>query len=174
MANKVSVPIAVGGAVAAVVVVLGGIFLFAGGPGDQAGRQAGPAPTTRLPMAGPDPSGTRPTGSPYPRVPDEQVDGSLVPPARTAGRTLYIPVRDGECVREEAWPRGEHADRVEVEIRFLPVPIPSDATTGPDGTVEFGCFGYGEEDVPYAVIELTEPLGDRRIVVKRVNSPVPR
>jgi hypothetical protein len=156
MGNRVWIPVAVAGVI---VVVLAGIFVF--GSTEGSGQAAAPAPTTQLRMSNPDPSGTEPApGNPYRPVPDEQVDGTLVPVAFTAGRTLYIPVREDECIREEAWPRGEHTDRVEVEIRQV--------TTAADERQS--CIGFGNVDGPYAVIELAEPLGDRRLVVEKVYS----
>jgi len=159
----------------AILVVLVGIFVFATTEGETApggGQARGPAPTTQLRLSYPDPSGTEPTpDSPYQPVPDEQVDGNLINAARTAGRTLYIPVRDNECIREEVWPRGEHADRVEVEIRPLVVPLPPGVTTGADGS--YGCMSYRGTDGPYAVIELAEPLGDRRLVVEQGYGTLP-
>ncbi len=172
MGNKVWIPVAVAGVI---VVVLAGIFVFASTEeeaGSGSRQPAGPAPTTQLRLSYPDPSGMEPTPeSPYRRVPDEQVDGNLITAARTAGRTLYIPVTDLECIREEVWPRGEHADRVEVEIRPLAVPPPPGATTGADG--DYGCMSYSGADGPYAVIELAEPLGDRRLVVEQVYDAPP-
>jgi hypothetical protein len=167
MVNKVGV--AVAGAVVAVGVVLGGIFVFAGSEGEAG--SGGPAPTTRLSLSDqdPGPSGTEPEPKhPYRPVPAEQVDGTVIPVARTAGRNLYIPVQDDDCVREQVWPRGEHDDRVEVEIRPLPMTPPPGLTTGADGTGSYGCIGRVESDGPYAVIELAEPLGERRLVVKHM------
>jgi hypothetical protein len=54
-------------------------------------------------------------------------------------------------------------NRVAVEVRTLPFPPPSGATLDADGG--FGCMAYGSLDGPHAVIELAEPLGDRRLVV---------
>ncbi|MBB4904186.1 hypothetical protein [Actinophytocola algeriensis] len=165
MASKIGIPIAVACAVVAVGAVLGGIIVFADdGNESGGGRAAGPAPTTRLSLAAPDPSGTEPVSdNPYPRVPSEQVDGNLSGEARTAGRHVYIPVQDNDCWREQVWPLAEHADRVAVEIRTLPFPPPSGATLDADGG--FGCMAYGSLDGPHAVVELAEPLGDRRLVV---------
>jgi hypothetical protein len=120
----VGVPIAVGGVVVAVGVVLGGTFVFAGDESERGGGQtAGPAPTTVLSLPEPGPSGEEPIpepGDPYPPVPSGQVDGLPYSTVRITGRNLYIPVLDSNCWREEVWPRGEYADRVEVEIRELP------------------------------------------------------
>ena len=165
MASRVGVPIAVAGVVVAVGVVLGGIILFAGDESESGGGQAaGPAPTTSLDLPWPDPSGTEPVpDDPYPKVPSEQVDGDLRGVARTAGRNLYIPVLDGDCGKEQAWLLGEHADRVAVEIRSLPFPPPSGVT--PDANGSYGCMAYSPLSESHAVIELAEPLGDRRLVV---------
>jgi hypothetical protein len=172
--SKVSIPVAVAGAVVAVVAVLGGIFVFAGDESESGGGQAaGPAPTTTLDLPWRDPSSTEPVPvDPYPPVPSEQVDGGLLGEARTAGRTLYVPVSDNECLREQVWPRGEHADRVEVEIRDLPTPPQPGVTTAADGS--YGCMTYdGGPPGLHAVIELAEPLGDRRLVVTYPNRPLP-
>ncbi len=133
MGNKVWIPVAVAGVI---VVVLAGIFVFATTEGETT-PGSGPAPTTQLRRPYPDPSGTEPApDNPYPPpVPSEQVDGKLLVPARTAGRNLYIPLQDNECTREQAWSRGEHADRVEVEIRFVLATTPSGMTTDANGDV---------------------------------------
>ncbi|MFI7672150.1 hypothetical protein [Actinophytocola sp. NPDC049390] len=162
MADKVRVPVAVAGVVVAVGAVLGGIFVFAG---DETGRgggpAAGPAPTTRLSL--PYSSGTKPVpDDPYPRVPSAQVDGPLPGESRTAGRSLYIPVHDDECFQDQVWHRGEDANRVEVEIRSTPGPRIA-VTTFANGDSGYG--GYCGPGPDYAVIELAEPLGDRRLVV---------
>ena len=139
------------------------------------GQAAGPAPTTLLSLPEPDPPGREPTpepGDPYPLVPSGQVDGPLYPAARTAGRILYIPVLDGNCFRDQVWPRGEYADRVEIEIRELPV-TPTGVTTDAEGKV-VTYTAYLEtpgQDNAHAVIELAEPLGDRRLGVNRVIGP---
>jgi hypothetical protein len=170
MASKVGVPIAVAGVVVAVGVVLGGIFVFADDEGESGGGQAaGPAPITLLSLPEPDPSGREPApepGDPYPPVPSAQVVGPPVG-ARTAGRNLYIPVRDNDCFRYQVWPRGEYADRVEVEIRELPV-TPTGGTANAEAYT--ACSGSGQDDT-HAVIELAEPLGDRRLVVSSVIAP---
>ena len=179
--NKISVPLAVAGAVVAVVAVLGAIFVFSdtdGEAGSGSGQPAGQAPTTQLTLSNPqqNPSGTesKPDTS-FPPVPAEQVDGILVPVARTAGRNLYIPVQDDDaCTRDQVWPRGEHADRVEVEIRTFPITPPSGITTDANGNGSLGCLGRVHSDGPYAVIELAEPLGDRRLVVTYVSVAPPR
>jgi hypothetical protein len=173
MGNRVWIPVAVAGVI---VVVLAGIFVFATTEGETtpgSGQTAGPAPTTQLRLSYPDPSGMEPTpDSPYQPVPDEQVDGNLITAALTEDRTLYIPVQDLECIRDEVWSRGEHADRVEVEIRPVAVPPPPGVTTGADGS--YGCMSYSSSvDGPYAVIELTEPLGNRRLVVEQVYDAPP-
>lgn len=173
MGNKVWVPVVA--VVGAVAVVLGVIFVFATTEGEARpgnGQPAGPAPTTQLPSSNPDPSGTEPApDKPYRPVPAEQVDGHLVIAARTAGRTLYIPVQDNDCIREEVWPRGEHADRVNVEIRPFATPPPPGVTTGADGS--YYCGGDVDLDGLYAVIELAEPLGDRRLVLETVYDAPP-
>lgn len=164
MMRKIGVPVA--GVVVVIVAVLGGIFLFAGDEREpDSGQAAGPAPTTRLSAPDVDPSGTEPVpDDPYPPVPSAQVDGPLTGHVRTAGRNLYIPVSDSaECPREQVWPHGEHADRVEVDIRATPPPGMTTDAQGNGGYFSYGC-GAGP-DGPYAVIELAEPLGDRRLVV---------
>jgi hypothetical protein len=174
VASKVGVPIAVAGVVVAVGVVLGGIFVFAGDESESGGGQAaGPAPVTRLSLPESDPSGTEPVpDDPYPPVPSEQVDGDLVGMPRTGGRNVYIPVQDNDCSRQQVWPRGEHADRVEVEIRTLPVELPTGITTDAEGNGSYGCLGSAHGD-GHAVIELAEPLGDRRLVVTYHFDPLP-
>lgn len=177
MGNKVSVAVAVAGVVVAVVAVLGGIFVFSDPEGEAGagnGPATGPAPTTRLILSnsGPAPSGTRPTPDDrFPPVPSEQLDGIVTPVARTAGPNLYIPVQeDDSCTRDEVWPRGEHADRVEVEIRSLVNTSAHGVSLDANGN---GCLGRVHSDGPYAVIELAEPLGDRRLVVNRVHPASP-
>jgi hypothetical protein len=164
MGNKV--PVAVAGVI---VVVLVGIFVFVsteGEAGPSSGQATGPAPTTQFPRSSPDPSGSEPAPDKPRPVPFEQVDSDLRIVALMAGRTLYIPVQHGDCIREGVWPRGEHADQVEVEIRPLPAPPSPGVTTGAD-EIDY-CMEWASMGDTYAVIELAEPLGDRRLVVERV------
>jgi hypothetical protein len=171
VASKVGVPIAVGGVVVAVGVVLGGTFVFAGDESERGGGQtAGPAPTTVLSLPEPGPSGEEPIpepGDPYPPVPSGQVDGLPYSTVRITGRNLYIPVLDSNCWREEVWPRGEYADRVEVEIRELP-PTQLPEPTAAEGVTYTSCRVNAGQNNAHAVIELAEPLGDRRLVVSSV------
>jgi hypothetical protein len=170
MTSKIGIPIAVVGAVVAAVAVLGGIFVFAE---DETAPAAGPAPITRLSLPEPDPSGMEPVpDDPYPPVPNEQVDGNVIGVPRTGGRNVYIPVQDNDCSRQQVWPRGQHADRVEVEIRTLPVELPTGITTDAEGNGSYGCLGSAHGD-GHAVIELAEPLGDRRLVVTYHFDPPP-
>lgn len=168
MKGRAGLLVAVAGVVLAVVVVLGGIFVFAADESEPDGGQAaGPAPTTQLSRMTSDPSGTEPVpDSPYREVPEEQVeevDGELFDVALTEGRRLYIPVRDNDCFVEHVWPRGEHADRVVVDILPRMGPPSPGATTAADGS--YGCGTYNGKKGVHAVIELAEPLGDRRLVV---------
>lgn len=107
MKGRAAIPIAVAGAVVAVVAVLGGIFVFAVDENEPGGGPAaGPAPTTRLSLSALDPSGTEPVPDhPYRTVSSEQMDGNLAGVARAECRNLYIPVQGNDCVREQAWPR---------------------------------------------------------------------
>ena len=168
MTGRAAIPIAVAGVVVAVGAVFGGIFLFAGdGREPDSGQAVGPAPTTQLSQPDPGPSGGEPPpvpGDPFPPVPSGQVEGDLYPSARAEGRHVYIPVADTTCWRDQVWPRGEYADRVEVEIRLLP---PATYTT--PVAVHSPCVRSAGKDDMYAVIELAEPLGDRRLVVTHVN-----
>lgn len=120
------------------------------------GQAAGPAPVTRLSLPETDPSGREPVPDDRcPPVPSEQVDGDLIGVPRTSDRKVYIPVEDN----------------VEVEIREgLPAGMTGDAE-GNGNYFSYDC-GTVEPHGPRAVVELAEPLGDRRLVVTHVFDPL--
>jgi hypothetical protein len=165
------VPIAaIVGAVAALLV--GGWLLIAGR--DLGAAAAGPgttAPTTRLPSMTYS-SETPEAPQPFPSVPDAQVGGNHpLGSIRTGvdGRQLLVPLQDGQCGGEEARLLGEYGDRIEVEIHTLPMPAPASpppgVTVSPDGSYSYGCVSFAPANGPYAVIDLRDPLGTRKIVV---------
>jgi hypothetical protein len=161
----------IAGAAAGVAAVLlaGGWFLLDRPETDAAGASTPEvAPTTVLSFPA-DPSNGSPPPNPYPTVPSERVRGDDAYSSRvrtsTDGRRLLVQVTESDCFGEEVRLRGEHADRVEVEIRPVAKPPPPGVSTGPDGS--YGCMSYSAADGSYAVIELREPLGDRAVVLDR-------
>jgi hypothetical protein len=121
------------------------------------------APTTELSWQ-PDPSDGSTPANPYPTVPPAQLRGNDMSAwmIRTdkAGRRLFVQVMETDCTTDEVRLRGEHQDRVEVEVRTVIKPVLS----APGG---YACGGVFTADGPYAVLELSEPLGDRAVVVDR-------
>jgi hypothetical protein len=162
--------VAIAGVVVAVLAIaLGGWFVVSRKDSGTAGASGQPAaaPTTRLSVYS-YPSGT-PTAQPYPTVPEAQLtgDGRARNWIRTRanGRQLLVPLADDDCSREEARLLGEYGDRVEVEIHPLPMPLPSGATPGPDGTYAYGCMTMLGDNNLYAIIDLHDPLGARKVSV---------
>lgn len=161
----------IAGVAAGVAAVLlgGGWFLLGGRDTVQAGTEPEMAATTTLSWPADPSDGSQPR-DPYPTVPsaqvrDEQLAGWGV---RTAadGRRLFVQLSDSACASEEARLLGEHPDRVDVEIHMVAKPLPPDVSVSPDGS--YGCVGMSGSDGPYAVIDLSEPLGEREVVVRRV------
>jgi hypothetical protein len=164
--------LAVGAAVVAVAAVLLGAWLLRGTDPAAPARPAaadGPAPTTTLRWA-PQSSGGADAPEAYPKVPAERVDaGGHGRPGtfrtdRTGG-TLFVPVVDMACSRDEARLLGEYPDHVDVEIRTVAKPPPPGVSIAPDGG--YSCAGVSIGDGPHAVIALHAPLADRRVVVRR-------
>jgi hypothetical protein len=159
-----------GAAAAVAAVLLAGGWLLLGNRGavEAGAPTSGVAPTTVLSWP-PDPSdGSRPP-DPYPTVPPAQLkaehDYSWKVRTGDGGRRLLIGLFESDCSAEEVRLLGEHADRVDVEIRMVAKPPPPHVTIGPDGS--YGCFGYGTSDGPHAMIDLAAPLGERAIVIHR-------
>ncbi len=163
--------LAVAAAVAMVAVLLVGVWLVLDGPRSAEAGNAVPDDVARTTVltAPPDPSDGSTPPQPFPTVPSAQVQGQHLAPwgVRTAaeGRQLLVQLLETECSSEEAHLRGEHPDRVEVDLRTVVKPPPRNADIGPDGS--YGCVGIGTADSPYAVIDLRIPLGDREVVIHR-------
>jgi len=160
-----------GAAAAVAAVLLVGAWLVLGGAKQVQAGNAVPgdvARTTEL-TSPPDPSDGSSPPRPFPTVPSAQVRGQHVAPwgVRTGadGRQLLVQLMETDCSGEEVRLLGEHADRVEVELRTVAKPPPPSAEIGPDGS--YGCVGVGSADGPYAVVELRDPLGDRDVVIRR-------
>jgi hypothetical protein len=155
-------------AVAAVLLAAGWFLLGRPEAGEAGAAPPAVAPTTVLSVP-PDPSDGSTPPDPYPTVASDRVRGDHVSPwtVRTGsdGRQLLVQVADTDCYGEEVRLRGEHADRVDVEIRMVAKPPPPGVSVAPDGS--YGCGSYGSADGPYAVLELREPLGDRAVVIDR-------
>jgi hypothetical protein len=160
--------------VAAVVAVLliGGWLLFGNQQPNAVGAGSEPAaPLTELHWP-PESSGL-PSAShrpePYPTVPSAQVraEDDVIPSMRTGqnGRQLLVPVVDADCMREEVRLLGEHADRVEVEIRTVAKPVPASVSVDSHGSYSCGWMTYGNG--PHAAVELAAPLGERAVVIHR-------
>ncbi len=156
------------GGVAAVLLAGGWFLLDRPETGAAGATTPEVAPTTVLSFPA-DPSNGSMPPNPYPTVPSERMrgDDTYSSQVRTGagGRRLLVQVTDSDCYGEEVRLLGEHADRVEVEIRMVAKPPPPGVSIGPDGS--YGCASYGPANSPYAVVELREPLGDRAVVIHR-------
>jgi hypothetical protein len=152
----------IAGAVAGVAVVLLTVFLLAGRETVPASTGPEVVSTTTLSWP-PDPSDGSNPPDPYPTVPSAQMRGDRMSAwmVRTDGPRLLVQVLETDCTTDEVRLLAEHADRVEVEIRTVVKSLP----TTPGG---FVCGGVMPADGPYAVINLTEPLGDRAVEIHRV------
>jgi hypothetical protein len=156
------------GVAGAVAVLLLGLWLLLAGrdpvPGKATATQPGVATTTKLSYP-PDPSDGSKPPNPYPTVPSTQMRGDRVSAwmVRTDGQRLLVQVMETDCSTDEVRLLGEHSDRVEVEIRTVLKSSLPNAAPGKG----FACGGVITADGPYAVVELTEPLGDRAVVIHR-------
>lgn len=117
-----------GAATAVVAVLPAGAWLVLGGAKQVQAGNAVPGDvvrTTEL-SSPPDPSDGSSPPRPFPTVPSAQVRGQHVSPwgVRTGsdGRQLLVQLMETDCSSEEVRLLGEHADRVEVELRTVAKP----------------------------------------------------
>jgi hypothetical protein len=162
----------IAGAVAGLAVVLVGAWLVLAGRGPDAAGAGAKRPTVALTTElswPPDPSDGSNPPDPYPTVPSAQMRGDRMSAwmVRTDGPRLLVQVMETDCTTDEVRLLGEHPDRVEVEIRTVVKPLPASVTANA-GTKGVVCGGVMTSDGPYAVVELSKPLGERTVEIHRV------
>lgn len=151
------------------VLLVGAVLLLGGREPVGSGDIPPEAAATTVLRHPPDPSDGSDPPDPFPTVSSAQLRGDGVSAwlVRTAdgGRRLLVQVTESDCSREEVRLLGEHADRVELDVRTVTKPPPPGASVGPDGS--YGCMAFSPANGPYAVIDLRAPLGDRPVVIRR-------